>query len=45
VIPTPLRVCPTPHKIGYATRGAALAGFTVGPETPVITTQILAHHQ
>jgi hypothetical protein len=24
-----------PHKIGYATRGAALAGFTVGPETPV----------
>ena len=30
---TPLLPCPTPHKHGYATRGEALAGFAIGPDT------------
>jgi hypothetical protein len=30
---TPLLGCPTPYKHAYATRGQALAGFIVGPET------------
>jgi hypothetical protein len=31
--PTPLKPCPTPHKLAYTTRGKALAAFTVGPGT------------
>lgn len=31
--PTPLRPCPTPDKLAYPTRGAALAGFWIGSQT------------
>jgi hypothetical protein len=30
---TPLLPCPTPEKAAYPSRGAALAGFSIGPQT------------
>jgi len=30
---TPLRPCPTPHRVPYQTRGTALAGFDINAQT------------
>jgi hypothetical protein len=32
-VTTPLLPCPTPDKVGYHTRGEALAGFWIGSQT------------